>query len=403
MNVSARSVFWKAARRMCGSLYIEKALIGALLIFAAVQGICSAADSAKGPISVPTPVEQGAALYTQYCAMCHGSDGEGYSADEANALANPDFLKSADDAYIAAGIVRGRPGTPMSAWGKEKGGPLGPAEVSAILAFMRSWQTEPSVDLGQAPVHGDALKGAELYERWCAACHGKRGEGGQYLKLGNPIFLETAGDAFIRYAIDQGRRNTPMMAYRSILSPKEIDDVVAYVRSFQRPDRFEDTVAEVQEALSQVIQSRGVLHPGNPPAEFALIDGRYVPADDVYAAHQAKKSFIIVDARPGSDYLRSHIQGAISIPFYDMPSAVGLLPKNLWIITYCGCPHAISGKAADTLKGAGYDKVAVLDEGFFFWQEKEYPVVIGQRSDPLRWLKKIFSIHAKGNQNEPVD
>ena len=47
---------------------------------------------------------------------------------------------------------------------------------------------------------------------------------------------------------------------------------------------------------------------------------------------------MIVDARPYNDYLREHIKGAVSIPFYDMDKMVGKLPKDIWIITYCACP-----------------------------------------------------------------
>ena len=54
------------------------------------------------------------------------------------------------------------------------------------------------------------------------------------------------------------------------------------------------------------------------------------------------------------------------------------LPRDKWIVTYCGCPHAISGQAADTLLEAGFEKVGVLDEGFFVWQDLGYPVSRGR-------------------------
>ena len=152
-----------------------------------------------------------------------------------------------------------------------------------------------------------------------------------------------------------------------------MDDVVCYTRTLKITTPLIETVAVDTGELLKLIQEKAVLNRGNPPASFSLIDNRYVPADDVFAAYSAGQSFIIIDARPQSDYLRSHIKGAISIPFYDIDAAVGLLPKDLWIIFYCVCPHALSGKAADKLKAADYDKVAVLDEGFFFWQNKGYP------------------------------
>jgi cytochrome c oxidase cbb3-type subunit 3 len=261
----------------------------------------------------------------------------------------------------------------MSAWGKDKGGALSRTDAESILAFIRTWQKEASIQLKSMTVEGNSENGAQVFERWCAACHGKYGTWGKAVKLGNPVFQQTATDAFIRYAIENGRRNTQMAAYKSILSAGDIDDVISYLRTLNSASTFQETSAEDIEELSNVIREKGVINQGSPPADFTLIDNRFVAADDVNAAYNAGQSFIIIDARPGSDYLRSHITGAISIPFYDIKSAAGLLPKDRWIITYCACPHALSGKAADILKAAGYDKVTILNEGFFYWIDQGYP------------------------------
>ncbi len=354
-------------------------LISAALIYFEADPGFLYADQATVKTRQLNLAEKGSDLYGKYCSMCHGANGKGYLADEASALSNQDFLKSASDDYIIQGILRGRPGTPMSAWGKEQGGILTIEDAQAILSFFRTWQKEPSVDLsnaaanGKAENGGNAENGAKLFEQWCAACHGKYGAGGKAIKLNNPIFLETASDNFIRYTIENGRRNTAMSAYKNILSATDTNDVVAYIRTLNADNSFKETVAVDNEELSKVIRERGVLNPGNPPADFSVIDNRFVAADDVYAAYKAEQSFIIIDARPTSDYLRSHITGAISIPFYDIKNAVGLLPKDIWLITYCVCPHALSGRAANQLKAADYDKVAILNEGFVFWQKKGYP------------------------------
>jgi cytochrome c oxidase cbb3-type subunit III len=318
--------------------------------------------------------EKGSDMYQTYCSMCHGKNGEGYLADEASALSNQDFLVSASDDYILQGILRGRPGTSMSAWDKEKGGPLTEEDARTILAFIRTWQKEPSVDVSRFIEAGNPENGENIYQKWCAACHGKYGAGGKAIKLNNPVFQETASDGFIRYTVENGRRETPMMPYKKILTIQEIDDVVSYIRTLKIKAPLMETSAVDTEELSKMIQEKGVLNRGNPPANFSLINNLFVPADDVFAAYSAGQSFIIIDARPQSDYLRSHIKGAISIPFYDTDSAVGLLPKDIWIIFYCACPHTLSGNAANKLKTADYDKVAVLDEGVFFWENKGYPM-----------------------------
>lgn len=357
--------------------YLPGMIVCALILSALIFTLNSKnlyAGPSKNSQQPTDPAKEGAVLYEKYCAMCHGDQGEGYRADRANALANQDFLVSASDDYIIDGILRGRPGTPMSAWGITRGGILSRADAEALVAFIRTWQKEPSVDLSNTALNkGNAENGAKLYERWCAACHGKYGSGGEATKLDNPVFQDTATDAFIRYAIENGRRGTRMKAYKDILSADDTEDVVAYLRALTTDDAFKETKAAVIEELAKTIREKAVIHPENPPADFSLIDNRFIAADDVYAAYTAGQSFIILDARPASDYLRSHIKGAISVPFYDVENAVGLLPEGYWIITYCACPHALSGKALDTLRAGGYDKVGILNEGVFYWIDKGYP------------------------------
>jgi len=197
----------------------------------------TACQSVRAP--APTPTPDGAALYAKMCALCHGAQGEGYAAPGSTALNNPDFLAAVSDEYLFENIARGRPGTRMSAWSKAYDGPLSDAEVQALVAFIRRWQTEPSVDVSDVQVMGDARRGAELYAQQCAICHG---EGGQGLdaspaaphgapSLNNPVFLEAASDGFIRYAIAKGRRGTAMPAFEGTLTEQQIDDLVAFIRS----------------------------------------------------------------------------------------------------------------------------------------------------------------------------
>ena len=197
----------------------------------------SACQSVRAP--APTPTPDGAALYAKMCALCHGKQGEGYAAPKATALNNPDFLAAASDEYLFENIARGRPGTRMSAWSAAHDGPLSDAEIRALVRFIRGWQTEPSVKLSEAPLAGDAQRGAALYAQQCAVCHGEQGQGLDTSpaapqgapSLNNPVFLETASDGFIRYAIAKGRRGTAMPAFEGTLTQQQIDDLVAFIRS----------------------------------------------------------------------------------------------------------------------------------------------------------------------------
>jgi cytochrome c oxidase cbb3-type subunit 3 len=131
----------------------------------------------------------GQTLYARYCSLCHGTSGEGYRADHANALSNQDFLASASDGFLRAAIAQGRPGTTMSAWGKAFGGPLTSTEIDVLVRRLRAWQREPSFRLGRGEVHGDPGRAAPLFAARCASCHGAQGQGKHAISLNNPVVL----------------------------------------------------------------------------------------------------------------------------------------------------------------------------------------------------------------------
>src|SRR5664279_1149342 len=81
----------------------------------------------------PPPVTRGAELYGRMCAVCHGANGEGYKADQAPRLAQPDFQASVTDEYLREAIKNGRMGTTMSAWSKSRGGPLSDQDVEELI------------------------------------------------------------------------------------------------------------------------------------------------------------------------------------------------------------------------------------------------------------------------------
>ena len=106
----------------------------------------------------------------------------------------------------------------------------------------------------------------------------------------------------------------------------------------------------------------GVRQWNSPSAYFALEAGKRLP---------------IADARTPNDYVTKHIRGAVSVPFYEPEKYLDRLPKDVTIVTYCGCPHAASGALADSLKERGYSRVWVLDEGYFVWRDSGYAVTEG--------------------------
>lgn len=324
---------------------------------------------AQTEVGAEPPPQTGEELYQRYCALCHGKSGEGYVADNANALKNPELLATAPDSFLRVAIVRGRVGTPMSAWGKQYGGPLSGPDVEKLIKLIRGWQTAPTVKLPYTRVAGDTQRGEKLYGEHCAACHGKQGEGNKAPTLDNPIFQSTVSDHFIRHAVAHGRTGTPMPAFSKVLDEQGLNDVTAYVRSLRR-----DGQRQLAPEMPKVPDVPLVINPKGPPPKFELRDDFYVPAAQLNAALKAGARLVIADARAPSDYLEAHIPGAISLPFYALDDFAAKLPKDTWIIAYCACPHAASGKVAHGLRDRGFPKTAVLDEGIHVWMQQGYPV-----------------------------
>ena len=337
----------------------------------------TAAAPPSGSTAAAAPLT-GAALYTKYCTLCHGQKGQGYVADHANALANPQFLIAASDPFIAWAIAYGRPGTPMAAFGKDRGGPLDHGQVSKLLEFIRSWQKSPPIELPAGLIRGEPARGEKLYAAQCLTCHGPRGKGKTAPSLNNPVMLATAPDSYLRYAIAEGRPGTPMPAFKAKLQSAELDDLTAYLRSLYRRHEWK-TVPENPPPITQI-----VINPkGEPPHFPPLREGLYISVDKVKAALDHAARVVLLDARPTSDWLLAHIPGALPMPYYDVDTMVSSLPRDdTFIIAYCACPHAASGQVITELRTRGFQHTAVLDEGIFVWMQRGYPVTTGTGTTP---------------------
>jgi cytochrome c oxidase cbb3-type subunit 3 len=340
----------------------------ALAVVVTTASLIAAACSSQTTPDAST-AEAGADNYAKTCALCHGAKGEGYVADNATALASSTFLATASNDFLHRSVANGRPGTTMSAWDRSHGGPYDAAAIDGIVAYMRSWQTTPKVPLDAAPVTGDVTRGAATYAASCASCHGATGAEGPNVRLANAEFLSVASDAFLQYAIVHGRPGTAMDPFEGKLAPQDIADVVALMRSWAKPVAPGD--APIPGTLGPVVQN-----PTGPEPDFVL-GNRFTPADTIKRELDRGAAFGFLDARAPSDYVAGHVAGANDVPFYEASKYVFALPKDKWLVCYCACPHAESGALADTLFANGFTKVTILDEGFFVWRDRGYPVHTG--------------------------
>jgi cytochrome c oxidase cbb3-type subunit 3/ubiquinol-cytochrome c reductase cytochrome c subunit len=303
--------------------------------------------------------ERGAFAFGAYCALCHGADATGYAADHAPSLVSRTFLESASDEFIARGIRDGRPGTAMASYSKQRGGPLDDEDIADITRFLRD-HGPVRVALPKTSSYGDAARGEAVYASTCKQCHGTRDDRGDAVHLANPQLLASATDPFLRHAIAYGRPGTPMPAFEGALSEEQIDNVLAFVRTFSVPPPVAPS------------------HPPNPSGgapDFKLRDDRFVPIDQVKAALDAKKRVVIIDARAVPDWYAMHIPGSISVPYYSF-ARLDQLPKDgTWITAYCACPHHASGAVVDELRRRGFTHTAILDEGILEWKKRDYPIL----------------------------
>ncbi len=222
---------------------------------------------------------EGSELFAINCAACHGDKGDGGIGIP---LALPDFLASVTDDYLFKTIRHGRPGRIMPAFQH-----LSDEQTRAIVRHIRNWSSG-KVKLSPKGAPGDPEKGREIFARYCARCHGPLGKGGagtgiNFTRLhdhpvvapglNNPGFLAAASDQIIRTTLLKGRRGTPMLpAAKMGLSSQDVDDVVSYIRSFekelQRPtktamvpakptliatstDSFAETVENIRQTISE--------------------------------------------------------------------------------------------------------------------------------------------------------
>ena len=223
-------------------------------VFALVAFLFTTASvaSAGNPIN-------GAKVYQENCATCHGDHGQGRGGPDGwftgggmaygksnisdavgNKLNDQNFLAQTSDGFLKQTINEGRSNERMP------GGLVSGSDVDDVVAFIRNWQKVPSVPVMGDTVWGNAGHGKEIYLESCGECHGKNGEGieGFSPALNDQKFLDAANDDWIRQTIQRGRSGSAMRPYErgnplanTELEPREIDNVVSYIRTWDKNNK----------------------------------------------------------------------------------------------------------------------------------------------------------------------
>ena len=216
----------------------------------------------------------GTQLYSEYCSVCHGQFGEGGPnparvGDIIAPISSSEYLKTRDDATLRNIISQGQPDFGMSPFGAANGGPLDDDQVDSIVAFIRSWEANPPVELppeiiSATPISPGqpSLSGTRIYASVCSSCHGENGEGGIGPALNTQDFQDKYDDQTMFDVIDTGHDATSMIAWGEILTSDQITQLVKYIRAFNADTTdvasvsFSDQVVPLFQAKCQMCHNQ---------------------------------------------------------------------------------------------------------------------------------------------------
>jgi len=182
-------------------------------------------------------LSSGLLVYAENCAACHGSNGAGTVI--APALDSAD-LRTMDRTELLELVNTGVPGTLMAGWN----GMLPSDEIEAVLDLIYRWPEMvqagvefPQVEVMSIPSSPELIaEGQQLFNITCKSCHGVDGYGSPMAPaLNNLIFLSETPDAAIYQIIAGGVPDTLMPAWGSRLNDRDIQALVAFLRSME-PD-----------------------------------------------------------------------------------------------------------------------------------------------------------------------
>jgi mono/diheme cytochrome c family protein len=99
-----------------------------------------------------------------------------------------------------------------------------------------------SLIVSPAAAAGDPKRGEPMYQRYCSGCHGSDGRGGgknfmpHVGALNKKGHTELLDDSYVASIITEGGpafgKSGYMPSFKGTLSPQDIADVIAFVRSF---------------------------------------------------------------------------------------------------------------------------------------------------------------------------
>ena len=114
-------------------------LLGLFAVFPLYRSFEPASRSDARAAQESSLAAEGENLWQFNCASCHGASGEGATAP---ALNSEQFLQAANDDQVETLITVGIPGSQMSAYSLDFGGPLTSQQIGSIVTYIRTWEPD---------------------------------------------------------------------------------------------------------------------------------------------------------------------------------------------------------------------------------------------------------------------
>ncbi|MHB1022732.1 MAG: c-type cytochrome [Acidobacteriaceae bacterium] len=203
---------------------------------------CNAPGRPKPGPEVPRPdkIVDFTTLYKQNCAACHGENGQnGVDVD----LNNPVYLALVGETNLRQIVANGIPGKLSPAFAQSAGGMLTDQQVDSLVQGIYSAWSKPGIlDGKNAPPYtttlkGDAQKGHETFNTYCASCHGVDGKGNAKVgPIADPTYLALVSDQLLRTTMIAGRPDLKMPDWQEhqnhpAMTDQDVTDVVAWLSS----------------------------------------------------------------------------------------------------------------------------------------------------------------------------
>jgi mono/diheme cytochrome c family protein len=166
--------------------------------------------------TVMQTASEGAAVYSERCAVCHGPGGEGGIG--------PSLVEGPLSVEVLVEVVtNGRNAMPSF------GASLGADEIEAVALHIESLGSSPATTTATASTAAPIPAAADLFADHCARCHGPSGAGGG--PLAPPLHLKDQQFDDVVAVVSKGRGLMP--SFSETLEEAEIEDVALYAVSLE--------------------------------------------------------------------------------------------------------------------------------------------------------------------------